>query len=245
MGLTNPFWEGMVELENVLVSIDPMFNCSQTKYSEHLVDPIWKEFQKKHPQSYDGSLVLLEDFEVDEKFSCGCELLTLHLSKVNFSTFIACKEIGTPLNRFGVLGTQCAILSPDKSHIIVGRRGLDNSYCPGKLTIPGGMLETTDLQQLQASLMREVREEIAIEEGNINNIQIKTMLREHENFSTIILLTAILYQPFYQKQTFKGNDEWQDKKLFWLSFEALKTIPDHELMEGLTYLKRKTISEII
>lgn len=234
---TSTLWEGKVELANILVSIDHLSRMPKKKYPKTMVNPIWKEFQAKYPQTYDGSLVLLEDFEVDEKFSCGCEMLTLYLSKVNFSTLIACKETGTFLNQFGVLGTQCAIISPDKKYIIVGRRGLDSNYCPGKLTVPGGMVETTDIHQLHTSLLREVQEEIAI--NKIKNIQISTLLREHGNYSTILLLTAELDQPFDRDQIFQGNEEWQDRKLFWLSLEALKSIPDNELMEGLTYLKNK------
>jgi 8-oxo-dGTP pyrophosphatase MutT (NUDIX family) len=234
---TKALWEGSVELNDILVSMDRPNQYKDESLENQVIDSIWKEYQTKYPASYNGSLVLLEDFEIDEKFTCGSELLTLYLGNINFSTLVALKKTGKSLkNNFGILGTQCMILSPDGTHILVGKRRINSDYCPGKLTIPGGMIETSDVYAINSCILREIQEEVKI---SLKNIKIKTLLKEHSNFSTIILLSADLNQKFKKDQVFTGNDEWEDNKLFWLSLEELKQIPDEELMEGLTYLKNK------
>ncbi len=53
----------------------------------------------------------------------------------------------------GMLGTQNLISSPNKKYILTGERSLSQSYFPGALTVPGGMLEFNDLNIPQKKLL--------------------------------------------------------------------------------------------
>lgn len=235
---TEVLFEGKVKLEDIIVSSNH-FN-RQVEYDidldENSIKTIWNKFKKKYPESYNGSLVTLETFDVDEKFLCGCELLTLYIGSINYSSFIAMREKNITFNNsYGVIGTQCLIFSPDENYILVGRRKNQQYYSPGLLTVPGGFVEPKDLES--GSLMREVYEEVNI---SFKNEKISTILTEHNNYSAIMLLTAELNQEFNKGDIFEGKDnEWENNNLFWLSIDELKNMSDSELMEGLTYLKNK------
>ena len=233
---TESLWEGKVGFDDLLISLNPY--CQINNLDTSKVESVWSNYKERYPSSYNGNLVVLDSFECEEKFECGCELLTLYTSHIDYSSFITMIETKAPIQNYGILGTQCAIFSPDKKHILVGRRSKKQYYSPGLLTVPGGMVEQNDLQSpSNLRFLREIKEEVKI---SIKNVKISTLLREHKHYSSILFLTAELDQSFDETELFRGNSEWEGNKLFWLPIEELQKIPDDELMEGLTYLKKKS-----
>lgn len=151
-------WEGKLHLNQIRWNnnIAREFKLSPSFHDK--VRTHWENHIKAYPDDYDGSLLFLNDFHFRKT-----ELL-LDTSYMKFSTaiFIETNEISLKKG-YGVLGVQYLVFSPDKQYIIIGKRTLNESYYPGAITIPGGILEIEDLNRTPIeALMREASEEIGV-----------------------------------------------------------------------------------
>ena len=230
------YWSGSCELENIFFQ-----NATVPDNNEqHLVEEIqriWIEFIKAYPESYDGTLVLLNTFEYEEQLSSTCSYLFFNISYIKYSTVIGLMKLQMPIHSYGTMGTQIAIFEEQEQYILVGKRKFNQFYAPGLLTLPGGVLEQNDILHPTESLLRELFEEVRIK---VKRPKVIAILSEHTNYSTIIFLKVILDQPFDQNEIFlEEEDEFENHQLYWLRKDQLQHIESNHLMEGLTYLKEK------
>ncbi len=89
---------------------------------------------------------------------------------------------------------------------------------------------------MQACL-REIHEEtdLCIDKSTFRLIAI---IRDAENLG-IQLLTKVKTLEFYQDREIKGNEEWENGKLNWITFEELNNLNELHILEGLYFLKDK------
>jgi 8-oxo-dGTP pyrophosphatase MutT (NUDIX family) len=129
-----------------------------------------------------------------------------------------------------------AIIHKDNKFLIV-RRSLDKKVWPGRWTVPGGGLETTDYTNtppttengiwyyaLLNTLRREVREEVGLEMGEeIHYLLDLAFIRPDK----VPVLTLSFYAP-YKSGEVVLNDENIDYK--WISVEEAGS---YDLIEGI------------
>ncbi|MHA2364703.1 MAG: NUDIX hydrolase [Candidatus Hodarchaeales archaeon] len=228
-------WENTNNIEEIkwLHDSKHQYHLSNEYFDEK--NRIWNLEKEKYPEIYDGTLLFLKEFNIQKS------VLNLTTGTIKFSTVLTCKGLGLNYTKgYGVLGVQCLIFSPNSKYILIGKRKLNQSYCPGNLTIPGGMLEESDVKiSPEKALMREIYEEVDIPLEK--DVIIKAILREHNALSAIVLLQAFLKTnlPFDKHiQVESQSDEWEGN-LKWISLNRLSTIDDSLLMEGLSYYQKK------
>ena len=193
----------------------------------------WKEHVSKNPNDYDGKLLFLEDFR-----NVGDRLI-LDTQIIRFSTVIFMEQEKLKINEgFGMLGTQCLIFAPNKAYILVGERPFSSSYYPGCTTVPGGMLEVSDLQnEPKKALMREIHEEVPFNlESWFNLIAI---LHGWNNVSITFLTSSNMegIADFDSSAQFPGDENEWESGLRWISEEQLIKMPSNKLLDGLIYYR--------
>ena len=235
MVYTKVFWSGVCPLQNVCFANARISEFQISEISES-IEKIWLEHERMYPDSYDGKLLLLKSFEQEEQLDDEEECyLFFDLSFIRYSTLIGLQKLHKPIQIFGVIGTQVAVVDESENYLLVGRRKHKQYYAPGLLTLPGGMLELADANDPKSSLLRELHEEVEIK---IKNPIIIALLAEHTKYSIIFLIKATIDQIFDKDQIFKEKeDEFEGNKLYWIETNQLSKISSDKLMEGLTYLK--------
>ena len=223
-------WSGAILLENVQWRGQGTGDYCLVPEQEKEREKIWIHSKAQYPRIYDGNLLFLDKFHVAN------DIIQLFISGIRFSTLLVLEKFRSSIVKgFGVLGVQCAISSPDNNYILVGKRSLYSSYCPGLITLPGGMLGLSDAQHKpHISLLREIYEEVAI---SFQSVSITALLREHNFRSVIILMETKMSDNdmFIPHQTIPGKgDEWEDE-LYWLHRSDLIHLPSETILEGLSY----------
>ncbi len=232
--VTNVYWAGSCRLDNICFCKELVVEYHEKQLHEY-INQIWIDFKIAYPESYNGTLVYLQNFEHEEELESPESHLFFTISYMNYATYIGMMKLQVPIKHYGTLGTQVAIFDQSGDYILVGRRKFDQFYAPGLLTVPGGVLEKEDVSNPSEQLLREFNEEIALK---IREPKVVALLSEHTKYSTIIFITAIIDQPFIKDEVFKESENEFDKhELYWLATSSLRQIPEDELMEGLTYLK--------
>ena len=230
---TKVIWEGSINSNEIFIS-----NFDKIEFSASIINQsiFWDHHLKKYPNSYDGSLLLVKDIKLEEKLHGGL-IIFFDIGIVKYSTLIAMKESKIHFNNnFGIIGTQCLIFSPCEQYILVGERAFDQYYASGLLTVPGGIIEQSDIEKnCSIALFRELNEEVELK---YKNPKIIALLKDHTDYSYLILIKVILDQNFDPSDKFQGKDnEWENNKLYWIHLSDLKNINPQRLMEGLTYLR--------
>ena len=130
-----------------------------------------------------------------------------------------------------------AIIHKD-GRFLITRRSLEKKAFPGKWTVPGGGLETTDYintppttknshiwyRVLENNLRREILEEVGIEMGKIDYLLDLVFIRP----DNIPVLTLSFYAPWKSSEV-KLNDENID--FAWVKYEDIK---NYDLIGGIT-----------
>lgn len=228
-------WEGQLPLENIVWDKQLNYEFRLPRELDSQRDANWNQFLKANPKAYDGKLLFLRNFEFKG------DNLALKVGYVRFSTIVFMEEKKlTVEGGSGVLGVQCLIFSPCNHYILVGERLLSEPYCPGLTTVPGGMLELTDLENKPSvALMREVHEEVFLPLQP--KVTLRSIFSDRSHVSAGFLISSTLDDSykFDSHQCIQGEgDEWEDN-LRWISVEQILELPDDTLYDGLIYFKSK------
>ncbi|MFX1379169.1 MAG: NUDIX hydrolase [Promethearchaeota archaeon] len=237
----NILWTGLLPLDNI--------RWNQVRHQEFQLSSeynskirnCWDKHIKENPNDYDGTLIFLDNFHFKDR------LLFLDSSYMKFSTatFMVKNKIRIKKG-IGLLGTQYLIFSPKKRYFLVGERALSQPYFPGATTIPGGILEISDLNKPpKEALMREFHEEVELP------IKLETFLNailEGWNGTSVTFLISTTIDDTYDfnpEETIPAEkDEWKND-LRWLSHEKLKRIPTNQLLDGLIFYQSIIIKNSI
>lgn len=195
----------------------------------------WEKHVKEHPKDYDGDLLFLDNYHFKDNY------LFLDTSFMKFSTAIYMVKNQIPVNNgIGVLGTQYLIFSSKNQYILVGTRSLSQSYFPGALSGPGGILEYKDLNKTpKEALMREAYEEIQIP------LKLKAFLTAilagWNGVSVAFIISTSISDSynFNPKEVIPTKDEEWEGNLRWLSIEELKNRKTDQFLEALIYYRSK------
>lgn len=228
-------WDGSLPLSKIHWDTPILPEYSHSNQLKEKISENWSEHKAKYPNDYDGISLYLYDYSF-----LNSELI-LKVGTVHFSTFIYLYKHKIPVNQgYGLIGTQSLIFSPDKSHILVGKRALNQEYFPGALTLPGGIAEVSDfMYPASESLMREVHEEVPLEfepTGGLFSILVGW---------NPVSVTLLLYNTVKQTSKFDLSDvisedakEWNGN-LKWIGLNALKNLDFKSVINGLYYYKWK------
>ena len=228
-------WEGSLPLKKIHWQSPILGDYTHSNKFKLEIQENWKEHKAKYPSDYDGISLYLYDYSFSDS-----ELI-LKVGTVKFSTIIYLYKRKISVNQgYGLVGTQSLIFSPDKSHILVGKRALNQEYFPGSLTLPGGIAEIADfMYPASESLMREVHEEVPLEfvpNGGLFAILVGWNL---------VSVTFLMFNTVKQSRNFDLSDvvsddakEW-DGNLKWISRATLKEMDYSNVINGLYYYKWK------
>lgn len=230
-------WEGKLSLDSIKWN---NINVNKFKFSNQYkanVETYWDKHIKKNPNDYDGTLIFLD------KFHFGNKKLFLDVELIKFSTAsYMLKESITLKEGLGVLGVQYLIYSTDLKYLLIGHRSMSQSYFPGVISIPGGILEISDLEKpLQIALTRELFEEVCI--SLHPNYFLRAILGGWNNISITFLISAIVSESYKfdpNELILSDKNEWEGD-LKWCSITSIKKMPSDNILDGLYYLQLKLI----
>ncbi|MHA2250288.1 MAG: NUDIX hydrolase [Candidatus Kariarchaeaceae archaeon] len=225
-------WEGSIPLDQVKWEFIPNNDPSLPIGFETLRKSTWEMKKKQFPNLYDGDIVFLNDFRIED------EGITLYVSEIKFSTITTLFEnrISLPMNK-GSLGFQATIFDINKEKVLVGQRSAKSEYKPGFYSMPGGIFEVSDLKSTVAhGILREVNEEIGI---NLENhpMLLRAIVREQNNIA-VGLMVEISSDLSTKSEGLPANEEWQDHRVKWYTINEICSL-GKEILEGLIYMKKK------
>jgi 8-oxo-dGTP pyrophosphatase MutT (NUDIX family) len=228
-------WEGDLPLTKIHWGTPILSEFTYSNQYNIEIQENWKEHKGKYPKDYDGISLYLYDYSFSNSG------LILKVGTVKYSTIIFLYKHKIPVNQgYGLVGTQSLIFSPDKSHLLVGKRALNQLYFPGALTLPGGIAEVADfMYPASESLMREIHEEVPLEfepNGGLFAILVGWNL---------VSVTFLMFNTVKKTSEFDLSDiisddakEW-DGNLKWVSMNDLKKMDYSNVINGLYYYKWK------
>ncbi len=233
MSKLNVFWRGRIPLEQVSWTLDPDSNLILTPELEAERDNIWTRTLKKHPNSYDGNLVVLLDYRISRNS------IIFQLGSISFSRILTLEQAGIGPSTYGSLGFQSVLLSPDRKFVVIGERAKDSLYCPLFHAIPGGMLEVSDtIGSFEQACMREIREEADIELEREKYL-VALINELHGSVGIVAMIEAVARNPINYDDFIPGNEEWTDTRLQWVSVENLNQFTSDNSLEGPLFLRNE------
>jgi 8-oxo-dGTP pyrophosphatase MutT (NUDIX family) len=228
-------WEGTLSLNHIKWNNKNFSHCEYFQEYELAAKTNWNKHIKIYPYDYDGTLLFLENFHLENNF------LHLSISLTKFSMINYLLKQNILLERgYGALGTQYLIFSPNRDYILVGERTHTQSYFPGAINVPGGILEREDLTHNPSeALIRELKEEVSIPLQP--QFYLRAILGGWDNVSVTFLISGVIdnHQKFDPEQTYPSDRyEWKGN-LRWLSLIGLKKMSSNNFLDGLTYYQSK------
>jgi ADP-ribose pyrophosphatase YjhB (NUDIX family) len=225
------FWKGRIHLDRVTWQLNPDSNLILSPELEAERDEVWKRTLREHPNSYDGNLVVLLDYEISESSA------NFKLGSITFSRILTLEQAGIGPDAYGSLGFQSIIYSSDREYVVVGERAKESLYCPLYHAIPGGMLEVSDTKgSFEQACMREIGEEADIELEQEKYL-VALIDEVHGSVGIIAMIEAIAKGPIDYDAPISGNEEWTDRLLQWISIEELSQFTIENSLEGPVFLK--------
>jgi len=228
-------WEGKLALSKIEWGDSSLPEYRLESKFDIKLNQYWLSHLKTHPNDYDGTLIYLYDFKTQHSS------LVLNTGTIKFSTIIFMSNFNLKVNRgIGMLGVQCLIFDNNNDYLLVGRRSNYQSYYPGALTIPGGMIEFTDLNYTpKISLMREILEEVKL--NFVNPIDLIAILSGWNGISVTFLLSTCIDDPVDFSKNLDGDQEEWANGLNWINVSELNHM-NHNfpiMLDGLQYFKSK------
>ena len=224
-------WEGTLALSNIIWGDSTHSEYKLDSKFDSRISSFWAKHLKEHPNDYDGTLLFLSNFEFKNSY------LKLNTGTIKYSTLVFMSNHNFKVNKgIGMIGVQCLIFNSQRDLILVGRRTKNQPYYPGALTLPGGMLELTDLvQDPSISFMREIKEEVDLE--FVNPVNLIAILSGWNGISITFLLSTEINQPITSHQRLHGDKEEWDDDLEWMPISDIFKMKQNEsvILDGLQY----------
>ena len=222
-------WRGRISLENVHWSLSAEEEIRLELNLEKHRRNIWRETKTKHPESYDGKLLVLTDMRVKE------HEMQLTTGYTRFSSVLTLEKFNLGFTKYGTLGVQAIILSNDLSHILIGQRAADLMYCPLYLSGPGGMLETSDVEgSFQAACLRELMEEASVAISPKMHLVAATM-ELNGTVGTVMIVVGKAAAETVLQEPVVGNEEWENRSLLWFEIDSLHSFEQARCLESIHF----------
>ncbi|MFX1389433.1 MAG: NUDIX hydrolase [Promethearchaeota archaeon] len=233
-------WEGNLQLNYIKWNKNSSQEFRLSSIYDNKIKKYWSRHLKEFPNDYDGKLLFLDSFQFKDNY------LLLNTSYMKFSTATYMHQQKIAVDRgIGVLGTQYLVFSPNNDYILIGKRQLSESYFPGAITIPGGILEINDLEKLpKVALLRELNEEVNLPLNPESTLV--AILVGWNGVSVTFLVSTTIATSFHfnpKKKVKPGEDEWEED-LKWFPINNLNQMNKSELLDGLLYYISKISKNI-
>jgi len=200
---------------------------------EKMREDIWRKTVHKYPNSYDGSILVLD------AISSNDQELILHTKEIKFSRILVLEKVGKGLGQYGTMGLQVAVFSNNRQYLLYGERSHTEMYCPGLYSLPGGMLEVKDAKQsFDLACMRELKEEVSIEVREERHL-IGIVKDLHSSVGVTLIVEGIAKKRPQAKEQVQGNEEWREEILMWHDIDSLASLRRHQVLSGLFFLKEE------
>jgi ADP-ribose pyrophosphatase YjhB (NUDIX family) len=227
-------WSGKRPIADVIWTFlsEKKFQYS-SKFIEKKND-YWRSFIREFPHVYDGNLLFLDEFSIEEK------KLILITRSMRFSTLVYLNYKRIRLSEsLGSIGFQIFIRDPNEEKFLLGKRAQFSDYKPGYYTIPGGMFEVDDCEDtVEKAILREVEEELSLCLDS-STIYLTNILRELNDLGVVLLLECTLDDKIssniLEEEKLPANEEWEEKYVYWYPYTSVSELDHSCLMEGLLY----------
>jgi 8-oxo-dGTP pyrophosphatase MutT (NUDIX family) len=222
----NTLWRGRFPLDWIDWKLDSGKEFTLSPELESKRNEIWQNIISEYPETYDGRLLVLDEFNIDS------QNIFLNMGFITFSRILTLEKYNLGFHQYGCIGAQALILSPDKTHILFGQRSEGMMYCPLYYGGPGGMSEIADAElPFQTAILREIEEEV-----NLNFQTEKYLLAIMKDLYTKVgvcfLVECIVPEPFDLNTPVVGNEEWIDNQLQWYPIEDLESLEPSQCLES-------------
>lgn len=230
-------WEGKLSLDYIKWN---NINVNRFKFSNQYkadAESYWDNHIKLKPNDYDGTLIFLDEFHFNNK------QLFLDVGLIKFSMASYMLKEGIALKEgLGVLGVQYLIFSTNLKYLLIGQRALSQSYFPGATSIPGGILEISDLEKPpKIALTRELFEEVGVSFDP--NYFLRAILGAWNNISITFLISAVVSESYKfnpNEIILSDKSEWEEA-LNWCSITSIQKMTSDSVLDGLYYYQSKLI----
>jgi ADP-ribose pyrophosphatase YjhB (NUDIX family) len=223
-------WKGRKNLENIRWKHDASKKFSFSQEFMERKNQLWAEMTAEFPQIYDGTIVVLEKYQVEEA------QIIFYNRSIKFSELVMLERNNLPMpESLGPLGFQAVVLNQPKSHFLMGKRSEKSEYKPGYLTIPGGLFEMDDLKgSVKDACLRELNEEIDLQFDE-SEMHLIAILKDYGLGINLLIESQILEERSTAHYV-TGNEEWENK-LQWMTFANAQNLDEKLILEGLSFIK--------
>jgi ADP-ribose pyrophosphatase YjhB (NUDIX family) len=226
-------WKGIVPIREVRWTYSSDCEHVLSRELEAHKNKIWTDTLNKYPDTYDGKILILDNFQINEG------VVEFMLSFMRFSRILVLVKTGQPAPGYGTLGFQSIIFSLDKKHVLAGTRSERSQYCPLFHSVPGGMLETRDLEgDFESACMREIEEETDVKLAPEKYL-VALVSELHGTVGVVAVISALVSQNYDIKERVSGNKEWKNQELSWYSVDRLNNCLQENSLEGLLFVKQE------
>ncbi|MGY5854379.1 MAG: hypothetical protein RTU92_12500 [Candidatus Thorarchaeota archaeon] len=196
-------------------------------------EEIWSKTLTDYPDTYDGRLLVLRELKITS------DNINLEVGYIRFSNLLTLHTLGESLDKFGSLGMQALVFTPDKKYTLLGERAHDSMYCPLFLSSLGGHLEMIDTEStVEEGVMREVREEMKLEVADEKNL-IALVGELHGTVGVALVIELVSAEIIDVDKPVVGNDEWRNHELSWNPTEFLESIGPKLALDGVVFAKNE------
>ena len=196
-------------------------------------EEIWLEILGRYPETYDGKVLILDDFRLIENIA------NFRLSFMRFSRVQTLVRMKQKAPGYGVLGFQAIIFSKKKDHVLAGVRSENSQYCPLFHTVPGGILEIKDAEgSFEDACMREVNEEINVDLVLEKHL-VALMSELHGTVGVVAIISGQVSNEVEINDHLEGNDEWLNSEVSWYDVDSLSHILPENSLQGLLFVKEE------
>jgi ADP-ribose pyrophosphatase YjhB (NUDIX family) len=231
MSQLNLLWKGRIPLEKVEWELDRKGGYKLSPELETKREEIWQKIVTDYPDSYDGSLLVLNDFSINSKSAF------LKMGFIRFSRILTLEKFKSAFHKYGCMGVQSLIFSPKKTHILLGQRSEELMYCPLYYSGPGGMLETADAENpFQDAIMREVVEEVQVD-FQLERYLVTIAKDLYTKVGVCFLVECEVAEPFNLSASVEGNEEWSDNQLLWYPIEDVRNLEESLFLESPVFVR--------
>ncbi|MFW9849562.1 MAG: NUDIX hydrolase [Candidatus Thorarchaeota archaeon] len=223
-------WKGSIPCKNIRWFLENEHKILPTSLEEKR-EEIWNTVLTRHPDSYDGDILELRDFKVNEY------RMDLYMNIIKFSRVLTLERLGEYLRPYGTIGMQMVVLSHNREYLLIGQRSSNSMYCPKYYSCPGGILELSDAKgTFERACLREFNEEVEL----ALNKDLKLLAITSEINGTVgivFLLMGSAKEILDMEQPICGNEEWEDKELRWYPLQALDKFSCSNSLESVVFAK--------
>ena len=227
------FWKGKIPLDDVIWNFAPEREVFLSNDLEKQRENIWNEEVSTYPETYDGDILVLEDYNLIDG------QMIFDLGFIKFSRVLTLAKVKQRPPGYGTLGMQAIIFSSCSTHVLAGKRTENTSYCPLFHTVPGGILEVSDTKRdFESACMRELHEEVDI---NLKPEKYLTgIIQEyHGSVGVAAIISTSASDNPKMNEKINGNEEWKGRELSWYPVDHLDDVTLENSLEGLLFLKKE------